>query len=140
MPNDLESFHELSCYTLAHGDPAFIHQHAVDAFTAQSAQPGDKPIALAFALIGLHLHLDRGFDGRRVQLAHMALAGTGHDWPRFRFPSDRGGINARDVLAAAPGPARDARIDDWCRAAWHAWRDEHGSVDQLLRNCRVPLP
>lgn len=23
------------CYTLAHADPSFIHQHVVDAFTAQ---------------------------------------------------------------------------------------------------------
>lgn len=138
MSNQLESFHELSCYTLAHGDPAFIHQHAVDAFTAQSAQPGDKAIALAFALIGLHLHLERGFDGRRVQLAHMALAGTGRDWPRFRMPPDRGAISVHDVLSAAPGTARDARIADWCRAAWHAWRDEHAAVERLLRDRRIP--
>ena len=29
-----ELFHELSFYTLAHPDPAFIHQHIVDAYAA----------------------------------------------------------------------------------------------------------
>ena len=32
-----EQFHELSFYTLAHRDPTFIHQHIVDAYTAQHA-------------------------------------------------------------------------------------------------------
>jgi hypothetical protein len=40
---------ELSLYTLAHRSPAFIHQHAVDTFAAQTASERTKPIALAFA-------------------------------------------------------------------------------------------
>ncbi len=39
---------ELSCDTLAHGDPKFIHQHLVD-----------------FALASLYLAVDRGFSGRQ---------------------------------------------------------------------------
>jgi hypothetical protein len=36
MTPDLDLYHELSCYTLAHSDPTFIHQHVVDAYTAHT--------------------------------------------------------------------------------------------------------
>jgi hypothetical protein len=58
MATDLDLFHELSFYTLSHGDPAFIHQNSVDAYTAQHADETTKPIAVVFALIGLYLHLE----------------------------------------------------------------------------------
>jgi hypothetical protein len=29
MTSDEEAYNELFCYTLAHGDPSFIHQHVV---------------------------------------------------------------------------------------------------------------
>ena len=48
---DRQAYDELQCYTLAHGDPAFIHQHVVDAWIVQSADDRTKPIGLAFALI-----------------------------------------------------------------------------------------
>ncbi len=46
---------ELCCYTLSLRDAAFIHQHAVDAIAAQNADAQTKPIAIAFALVGLYL-------------------------------------------------------------------------------------
>ena len=61
--------HELSLYTLSHGDAFFIHQVAVDAYAAQHAGPASKPITVAFALIGLCLLLERGHTGRAVQRA-----------------------------------------------------------------------
>ncbi|HEX6716913.1 MAG TPA: DUF5946 family protein, partial [Pyrinomonadaceae bacterium] len=67
-----EKFYELSYYTLAHQEPAFIHQHIVDAFTAQTADQNTKPIAVAFALIGLCLYLEKNCTGKQVQLAHMS--------------------------------------------------------------------
>jgi hypothetical protein len=59
MTSDEEAYHGLCCYTLAHGDPSFIHQHVVDAFAAQTADDRTKPIKLALALIGLYLHVER---------------------------------------------------------------------------------
>ncbi len=53
--SEQEKYYELAYYTLSHPDPAFIHQHAVDAFTAQNANAGSKPISITFALIGLYL-------------------------------------------------------------------------------------
>ena len=78
---------ELSYYTLAHGDPEFVHQHIVDAFAAQLATPNSKPIQVVFALIGLYLHQERGFTGRQVQLAHMRLERRAATGPCPCFPS-----------------------------------------------------
>src|ERR1700733_15180069 len=77
-PEDL--YHELSCYTLAHPDPSFIHQHIVDAYTAQHADETTKPIALVFALIGLYLHVEKNFTGRQVQRFHRKLAKIRRMW------------------------------------------------------------
>lgn len=61
---EVEAFHELQCYTLAHGGAEFIHQHVVDAWIAQNADGQTKPIALAFALAGLYLHVERAWAAR----------------------------------------------------------------------------
>lgn len=73
-PSEQHAYHELQCYTLAHGDVEFIHQHVVDVWAAQHADETTKPIGLAFALVGLYLHVERGVSGRQVQRVHMALA------------------------------------------------------------------
>ena len=67
-------YNQLALYTLAHPDPRFIHQLVVDAYTAQNADDNTKPIALVFALIGLYLHIEKGYTGKQVQRAHMQLA------------------------------------------------------------------
>ena len=51
------AYDELQAYTLAHHDPAFIHQHGVDAETAQEADAQTKAIGLAFSLVLLYLHV-----------------------------------------------------------------------------------
>ena len=81
MTPDLDDlYHELSYYTLAHRDPSFIHQHIVDAYTAQHANETTKPIAVVFALIGLYLHIEKNFTGRQVQRFHMKLAKVRRRW------------------------------------------------------------
>lgn len=132
MPDDKEAYDELCAYTLAHGDPAFVHQHVVDARAAQRADERTKPIALAFALAGLYLHLVKGRTGREVQRVHMLLAKKKTTWPTFPLPSVRGSLTAADVMAAPPGPARDRAIDAWCASVWEAFRDNHRAVEQFL--------
>ncbi|GIW11563.1 MAG: hypothetical protein KatS3mg061_2620 [Dehalococcoidia bacterium] len=46
LPPDAETqaYHELQAYTLPHPDPAFLHQHVVDAWTAQHANAQTEPI------------------------------------------------------------------------------------------------
>lgn len=118
-PDDL--YNELAFYSLAHSHPSFIHQHVVDAYTAQNADDSTKPIAVVFALIGLYLRLEKGFTGKQVQRAHMQLANRSKTWPKLPMPADRGHARIEEVLAADPGPARDAAIEHWCAAVWRSW-------------------
>src|SRR5947208_5045046 len=109
-----EAYDELCAYTLTHGDPAFIHQHVVDAFAAQTANAQTKPIALTFALAGLFLHVERAVSGRQVQRFHMQMARKKRPWPAVFLPADRGAMTAADVMAAPAGPERDRAVDRWC--------------------------
>ena len=129
-----EMFYKLSCYTQAHPDPSFIHQHAVDAFGAQYADENTKPIGLAFALIGLYLHIEKNFSGREVQIAHVKLAKHRKEWPKFDLPTFRGNITVYDVLDAPRGPERDEMIHKWCISVWDAYSDSHKKVADLVQN------
>jgi len=133
MPSDQELYNELSFYTLAHGDPAFIHQNVVDAFAAQHAEESTKPITIVFALIGLYLHVEKGFTGKQVQRAHMQLAKYRRQWFMPALPLDRGAIRIQDVLAVAPGPARDAMIRKWCESAWQPWSASRQQIVDLAK-------
>jgi hypothetical protein len=99
LDESLEPFDELSFYTLAHPDPAFIHQHIVDASIAQTANEDTKPIAVAFSLIGLCLYLEKklhwqtsavGSYGAGASQARVAevrftrVAGRDHDCGRVK--------------------------------------------------------
>ena len=127
------AYDELAAYTLTHGDAAFIHQHVVDAFAAQYATDATKPISVAFALIGLYLHVERGFTGRQVQRAHMMLARRSRSWPVFTLPGTRGAMTAADVLAAPAGPERDRAISVWCASVWSAYAKIAPEVAALAR-------
>lgn len=127
-----EAYHELSAYTLAHGDPFFIHQLVVDAWAAQTADETSKPIGVVFSLAGLYLHVERGFTGREVQRAHMQLAKTKEAWPRFELPASRGSITPSDVMRAPAGPERDAAIHAWCASVWDACRGSRDAIVSLL--------
>jgi hypothetical protein len=123
---------ELSYYTLAHGDPRFIHQHLVDAYGAQHVRQSKSTIGAAFALAGLYLAVERGFTGRQVQKMHMVMAGKSKHWPRFDPPEDVGPLTVADVLAVKPGPRRDEQLMDWCASVWGAWSSEHARVRELV--------
>jgi hypothetical protein len=133
MNSEPDVFHELCFYTLAHGDPSFIHQHVVDAFAVQMADEHTKPIKITFGLVGLYLHIEKQFSGRQVQRAHMRLAQRKQTWPVFPLPKDRGAIRVAEVLAAPPGPERDQAIGAWCISVWQAFHESRPLVDNLLR-------
>ena len=132
------AYDELQCYTLGHGDPAFIHQHVVDAWAAQHADKQTKPIGLTFALVGLYLHVEKGFSGKQVQRAHMRLAQQKGNWPSFALPEDRGSINASVVMAKEAGPERDEAIDAWCASVWAAFHENRPSVAALVTDHLEP--
>lgn len=136
MMSDLDLYHELLYYTLAHPDPSFIHQHVVDAYAAQHAKETTKPIGIVFSLIGLYLYVEKGFTGRQVQKAHMQLANRRKHWLRPDLPQKRAAIEISHVVAAAPGQERDAMIRKWCVSVWEIWK---GSRDQIVELARREL-
>jgi hypothetical protein len=134
MTSEQDLYNELAFYTLAHRDPAFIHQNIVDAFAAQHADEDSKPICLVFALVGLYLHVEKNFTGRQVQLAHMQLARRRKQWVPPALPQERGSVGIADVLAVAPGPERDAMIRCWCESAWGAWSHSRQQIVELVKS------
>lgn len=131
-PVEQSAYHALCAYTLSHGDPRFVHQHVVDAYAAQHASVDSKPIAIAFSLLGLYLHVEKGVTGRDVQRIHMRLGRQKHAWPAFRLPAARGAMTARDVMAAPAGDERDRAIDAWCASVWEAFAENRQAVIDLL--------
>jgi hypothetical protein len=123
----------LSAYTLTHGDPRFIHQHAVDAWQLQHAVVTKSNIGIAFSLIGLYLALEKGQTGRQAQLAHMKLGTPKRKWGSFEIPSTRATLTVVDVLAASPGAIRDARLMEWARAVWESWPHAHEWTRETCR-------
>jgi hypothetical protein len=131
--SDQELFDELSFYTLAHDDPAFIHENSADAYRAQHIGHATKPIAVVFAVVGLYLYLEKGFTGRQVQRAHMRMAKHRKTWPRLPLPASQASITVADVLATPPGPARDRMIRQWCQSVWQTWQDSRDQIVQVAK-------
>jgi hypothetical protein len=128
MASEEELWHELMACTLTLGDAGFVHQHVVDAYAAQTATEDSKPIAVIFALMGLYLHLDRGFDGRMVQQAHMRLATPRRTWSMPELPEHRGAVRVGDVLEAVPGTEFEVMVDVWCMSVWNCYEHLHGYI------------
>ena len=99
---------------------------------AQNADEQSKPMGIAFALVGLYLHVEKGMTGRDVQRVHMILARHKQPWPRLALPASRGTMTAADVMAAPPGPEREAAIDAWCASVWEAFSDQRPRIAALL--------
>jgi len=131
QPED-RAYDDLCGYTLSRGDSSFIHQHVVDAFALQRADERSKPIGVAFALVGLYLHVERQWSGRRVQQAHMALARRKRVWPTFTLPADRGAITPSQVMDKPAGRERDEAIHMWCASVWRAFKGHRQAVVDLL--------
>ena len=129
----LQLYWELSAFTLTIGEPDFIHQLAVDAYAAQHAGPGTKPIRTAFALMGLCLVFERGFTGREVQLAHMEMGKSLTEWPVLQPPPLTKMVTVQDVLNDdLPNNYREALLR-WGRSVWDCWKPEHERIRRLLR-------
>ena len=128
----LDAFHELSYYTLSHKKEEFIHQYVVDAYAAQTADKNTKSIKINFGLIGLYLHLEKGFSGKEVQRAHMALARYKDKLPIIHLPEKRGEITVFDVLQAPEGEERVAKIEAWMESVWGAYKSEQQKIKDFL--------
>ena len=125
----LADYHELSAVIL---DNAALlgqwHQLGTDAYAAQHVGPQMRPITVWFALVGLHLALDRGLTGPQVRDAHQYLSARGGDWPQFPRPDSPGRLTAHDVPRAADGEALTVGLTAWADAVWQTWRPVHEAV------------
>ena len=128
MSADEDAYNELCCYTLTHNDPAFIHQHVVDAFAVQKADETTKPIKLTFGLIGLYLKIERSFPDAKCSGRTWRSPGRSTSGLRSPLPDDRGAMTAVAVMEASPGVERDQAIDRWCASVWAAFSDSHSIV------------
>ena len=127
----MDAYDELYAYTM--GRRGFILQHVVDAHQAQTATPSTAAIGVVFSLVGLYLHVERGFTGAQVQRAHTRMAAKKRTWPVIELPLDRGALTAGEVLAVPPGSARDEAIDEWCRAVWRAFSASRDTIVALTQ-------
>jgi hypothetical protein len=135
MDSMRDAYDEVYVYTM--GRPGFILQHVVDAFAAQTAEPGSKPTGVVFGLVGLYLHVEKNFSGRQVQEAHMLLARQKREWPCIDLPQDRGTMTVLDVLSAPAGTDKDRAIDDWCRSLWAAFGANRERIADLLKEYAI---
>ncbi len=133
-----KEFNELSFYSMSHPDRNyFIHQHVVDAYQAQVSNKETKPIAVIFALLGLHLYLEEGYTGREVQLMHMKIAKNKPAvWPKVVFPESRGEITIQDILKLESSEDKDAMIRNWCESVWNAYSESQQAIRDFTKPYR----
>jgi Family of unknown function (DUF5946) len=108
------------------------HQLLVDTYAAQHAGPETPLIGTAFALVGLALALEDGWDGLQVRAAHQQLAREFQVWPRFDLPSSRGAMTVFDVAMAGSPEAHVERLGAWAADVWASWSASHGAVRALI--------
>ena len=123
-------YEQLLYYTLSKRDAYFIHQLVVDTYAAQHSTDSAPKIRTAFALIGLYLVNEQGFNGRQVQLTHMRL--PKFQWPSFKAPADTGKITIKDVINSPPGDERDNMIKIWSNSVWQSWNNYHQWIINTL--------
>jgi hypothetical protein len=119
------------------GRPGFILQHVGDAHMAQTLDANSKPIGVVVSLVGLYLHVEKGFSGGQVQQVHKTLAQQKRQWPAVPLPVQRGRLSAIDVMASPAGTERDAAIDRWCESVWAEYQASRDVIVRLLHECRI---
>jgi hypothetical protein len=136
----MDAYDELYVYTM--GRQNFILQHVVDANIAQGAPAINPPhIGVIFSLVGLYLHVEKGFTGTQVQNAHRVMGNVKRSWPNVVWPTERGAMTAATVLAMPVGQARDDGIDEWCRQVWAAFRGANRDmVSALVSDYKIVDP
>ena len=134
----LETYYELTYWTLAQNDGRFIHQHSVDAYEAQHAGGKARPITAVFGLIGLYLTLEKGYTGRQVQLAHIKIASRRKDWPRLHPTARRAGLTVLDVLMAETDAEREKMLRKWAESVWKSWEHLHPWIREITHKTLFP--
>jgi hypothetical protein len=129
-----QKYSELSLYTMSKQDINFVHQHAIDAYSAQHAGGGMKNITIAFSLIGLYYAVELGYTGRQVQRVHMLLSRRKYNWPSLQLPNKPYSLTVNDVLKEQPGKNRDAMLREWMYDVWMCWEHQHDWVKNISQS------
>jgi hypothetical protein len=124
---------EVAGYELAHvARLGRWHQLLVDTYAAQHFGERSPRIGPAFALIGLQLALERGWDGPAVRDAHQALARASREWPSLLpAPRFRNGLTVADLAVAGSPEAHVEVLQAWASEVWAAWSDRQATVRAL---------
>ena len=133
MKND-DLYNELAYYTLSHKGKDFIHQHIVDAFAIQTANEHTKPIKITYALIGIYLHIEKGYTGKQVQMAHVEMSKKSKVFPQIILPTNRGEISIADVLKITNPEERDKQIHGWCASIWKAFTTKQELIKDITES------
>ncbi len=131
-----ELVYQLSYYSLSLRDDYFIHQLVVDTYAAQHSKIAEKPIRLAFALIGLYLVNEKGYTGKEVQLAHMAIGKISKVWPRFTIPKSKDWLTVKQVVESEHN-IKEEMIKKWSRSVWEVWAQDKDVITGLLSNIKM---
>jgi hypothetical protein len=130
-PECLELDGRLAATVLQH--PAALgrwHQTSVDAYLLQHVGAATRPLAVNFALNGLHLVLERGWAGTAARAAHQRLAARvpREEWVRFEPPDGVGDIRVLDVVRVGDVRETAELIEQWGWSVWRAWHHVHEEV------------
>jgi hypothetical protein len=125
----------------AYQDPLYfsIHRLMVDAYAAH--HPGvDSPPArnsVGIHLSRLCLWFDAGWDLKQIDGAMGAMSGKVRAYPWLTPPLTRTALSVADVRAATNPDKHRERVEQWARAVWENWRDQHATVREWNAGLRL---
>lgn len=126
---------EVSGFESQHLELFRFHQLTVDAYGAQHPGPPDKPIRLAYSLVGLHLALERGISNTGVRTAHTLMGRPQPDWPPFAPAPPPAAVTVLEVAEAGARAesvhGHAAATTRWAEAVWESWAGQHPEVIAL---------
>jgi hypothetical protein len=123
-----EMYGEAVGFELSNASLQQHHQLTVDTYVAQHPGGHASDLGIAFALIGLHLSLDRGVGGEEIRGFHQRLANRGVGWPNLSPPADRGRVTVHDVASAGSVDEHARQVARWSASVWEAWGPSHETV------------
>lgn len=127
------AFGELSALTLSWPSPDFIHQTAVDAYAAQHSRENDTRM-MVFALLGLHLVLQKGCTGAQVQRVHQVLAQLDHPLPMIHPVDTIGTGSAGAALSSVAEVGVPSAVTRWAERVWTAYSPVHSHLISWIQD------
>jgi Family of unknown function (DUF5946) len=92
---------------------------------------------VAVHLAVLCLVLERDFDIARAYAQREPLTERPRPFGWLEPPDSLGSVTVQDVLDAACGEERDARVRDWALSVWRAWAPHQDTIREWLEEARV---